>query len=118
MPSPRVGSTTDASSIATETLTIPASVVPGFGGLHVEMSSTAMVGLVGPAQDGLTQEELAARAAELAPLLGLDTLTYLIALEEIASGRSLTFAQLDARAAKGPPVKKGGRRKTSKKKSS
>jgi hypothetical protein len=39
------GSTTDASSIATETLTIPASVVPGFGGLHVEMSSTAMVGL-------------------------------------------------------------------------
>jgi alpha-2-macroglobulin len=30
---------------ATETLTIPTGVVPGFGGLHVEMSSTAMVGL-------------------------------------------------------------------------
>ena len=30
---------------ATETLTVPAGVVPGFGGLHVEMSSTAMVGL-------------------------------------------------------------------------
>ena len=30
---------------ATETLTIPAGVVPGFGGLHVELSSTAMVGL-------------------------------------------------------------------------
>ena len=30
---------------ATETLTIPASVVPGLGGLHVELSSTAMVGL-------------------------------------------------------------------------
>ena len=28
-----------------ETLTIPRGVVPGFGGLHVEMSSTAMVGL-------------------------------------------------------------------------
>ena len=32
-------------SRATETLTIPARVVPGFGGLRVEMSSTAMVGL-------------------------------------------------------------------------
>ena len=30
---------------ATETLTIPKDVVPGFGGLHVELSSTAMVGL-------------------------------------------------------------------------
>ena len=30
---------------ADESLTIPAGVVPGFGGLHVEMSSTAMVGL-------------------------------------------------------------------------
>jgi uncharacterized protein YfaS (alpha-2-macroglobulin family) len=29
----------------TETLTIPERVVPGFGGLHVEMSSTALVGL-------------------------------------------------------------------------
>jgi uncharacterized protein YfaS (alpha-2-macroglobulin family) len=29
----------------TETLTIPSRVVPGFGGLYVEMSSTAMVGL-------------------------------------------------------------------------
>ena len=32
-------------SRASETLVIPASVVPGFGGLRVEMSSTAMVGL-------------------------------------------------------------------------
>jgi alpha-2-macroglobulin len=30
---------------ADEALTIPQSVVPGFGGLHLEMSSTAMVGL-------------------------------------------------------------------------
>ena len=30
---------------AAQTLTIPQRVVPGFGGLHVEMSSTAMVGL-------------------------------------------------------------------------
>jgi len=37
------GEATDAT--ATETLTIPASVVPGLGGLHVELSSTAMVGL-------------------------------------------------------------------------
>jgi len=32
-------------SRATETLTIPNGIVPGFGGLHVEMASTAMVGL-------------------------------------------------------------------------
>jgi uncharacterized protein YfaS (alpha-2-macroglobulin family) len=30
---------------ATETLTIPEGVVPGFGGLHVEVASTALVGL-------------------------------------------------------------------------
>ncbi|HXW08325.1 MAG TPA: MG2 domain-containing protein [Vicinamibacterales bacterium] len=30
---------------ATETLTIPADVVAGFGGLHVELASTALVGL-------------------------------------------------------------------------
>jgi alpha-2-macroglobulin len=30
---------------AAEKLTVPAGVVPGFGGLHVELSSTAMVGL-------------------------------------------------------------------------
>ena len=34
-----------AAASATETVTIPAGVVAGFGGLHVEMSSTAMVGL-------------------------------------------------------------------------
>ena len=39
------GEATDAKSVATERLTIPAGVVGGFGGLHVEMSSTAMVGL-------------------------------------------------------------------------
>ena len=30
---------------ATETLEVPSGVLPGFGGLHVELSSTAMVGL-------------------------------------------------------------------------
>ena len=39
------GEAADANATATETLTVPASVVPGFGGLHVEMASTAMVGL-------------------------------------------------------------------------
>ena len=39
------GETTDANATATETLTIPASVVPGIGGLHIEVASTAMVGL-------------------------------------------------------------------------
>ena len=39
------GEATDANATATETLMIPASVVPGLGGLHVELSSTAMVGL-------------------------------------------------------------------------
>jgi uncharacterized protein YfaS (alpha-2-macroglobulin family) len=39
------GETGDASAPAAEKLTVPAGVVPGFGGLHVELSSTAMVGL-------------------------------------------------------------------------
>jgi uncharacterized protein YfaS (alpha-2-macroglobulin family) len=39
------GEATDGNATATETLTVPASVVPGLGGLHVELSSTAMVGL-------------------------------------------------------------------------
>jgi uncharacterized protein YfaS (alpha-2-macroglobulin family) len=39
------GEATDAKNVATEGLSIPAGVVAGFGGLHVEMSSTAMVGL-------------------------------------------------------------------------
>ena len=39
------GEATDAKRIAIEGLTIPAGVVAGFGGLHVELSSTAMVGL-------------------------------------------------------------------------
>jgi uncharacterized protein YfaS (alpha-2-macroglobulin family) len=39
------GEATDANARATETLTLPAGTVPGLGGLHVEMSSTAMVGL-------------------------------------------------------------------------
>ena len=38
------GETTDARA-AVENLTIPAGVVAGFGGLHIEMASTAMVGL-------------------------------------------------------------------------
>jgi uncharacterized protein YfaS (alpha-2-macroglobulin family) len=32
-------------ALATETVSIPASVVPGFGGLHVELASTALAGL-------------------------------------------------------------------------
>jgi uncharacterized protein YfaS (alpha-2-macroglobulin family) len=39
------GEATDANRSATETLEIPDGIVPGFGGLHLEMSSTAMVGL-------------------------------------------------------------------------
>jgi uncharacterized protein YfaS (alpha-2-macroglobulin family) len=39
------GEAADANAIATETLTLPADVVPGFGGLHVEVASTAMIGL-------------------------------------------------------------------------
>ena len=35
----------EASPTAKETIAMPAGVVPGFGGLHVELSSTAMVGL-------------------------------------------------------------------------
>jgi uncharacterized protein YfaS (alpha-2-macroglobulin family) len=37
------GEATEATAL--ETLTMPSGVVPGFGGLHVEMASTAMVGL-------------------------------------------------------------------------
>ena len=32
-------------AVATEKLTIPAGVIPGFGGLHVELASTALAGL-------------------------------------------------------------------------
>ncbi len=39
------GEAADANNTATETLTIPKGVVPGYGGLHVELASTAMVGL-------------------------------------------------------------------------
>ncbi len=39
------GEAADAAPIATEALTLPSGTVAGFGGLHVEMSSTAMVGL-------------------------------------------------------------------------
>jgi hypothetical protein len=39
------GEASGRSWTASETLTIPDGVVPGFGGLHVEVSSTALVGL-------------------------------------------------------------------------
>jgi uncharacterized protein YfaS (alpha-2-macroglobulin family) len=39
------GEAAGATTTATETLTIPGGVVPGFGGLHVEVASTALVGL-------------------------------------------------------------------------
>ncbi|PYR61870.1 MAG: hypothetical protein DMF85_01010, partial [Acidobacteria bacterium] len=40
-----IGEAADASTSATERLRLPEAVVPGFGGLHVELASTAMVGL-------------------------------------------------------------------------
>ncbi len=39
------GEASNADAPGSETLTVPAGVVPGFGGLRVELSSTAMVGL-------------------------------------------------------------------------
>jgi alpha-2-macroglobulin len=39
------GETTEGSAAATELLTVPRGVVSGFGGLHIELASTAMVGL-------------------------------------------------------------------------
>jgi uncharacterized protein YfaS (alpha-2-macroglobulin family) len=39
------GEASDTKAVGTETLTIPNGVVAGFGGLHVETASTAMVGL-------------------------------------------------------------------------
>jgi uncharacterized protein YfaS (alpha-2-macroglobulin family) len=39
------GEAAGTTNTASETLTVPASVVPGFGGLHVEVASTALVGL-------------------------------------------------------------------------
>ena len=39
------GEASGTTTTASETLTVPASVVPGFGGLHVEVASTALVGL-------------------------------------------------------------------------
>ena len=39
------GEATDVAAPASEKLTVPSAVVPGFGGLHLELSSTAMVGL-------------------------------------------------------------------------
>jgi alpha-2-macroglobulin len=39
------GEAADANTLGRETITIPSGAVPGFGGLHVEVSSTAMVGL-------------------------------------------------------------------------
>ncbi len=39
------GEAAGSTTTATETITVPRRVVPGFGGLRVELSSTAMVGL-------------------------------------------------------------------------
>ncbi|MBA2303177.1 MAG: hypothetical protein H0W08_11140, partial [Acidobacteria bacterium] len=39
------GEAAGATTAASETLTLPSGVVPGLGGLHVEMASTALVGL-------------------------------------------------------------------------
>ena len=39
------GEASSAATTATERLTLPSGVISGFGGLHVEISSTAMVGL-------------------------------------------------------------------------
>jgi len=40
-----IGQAGDANPTASETLTIPSGVVPAFGGLHVDLASTALVGL-------------------------------------------------------------------------
>ena len=40
-----IGEATDATPLAAERLTLPTGVVTGFGGLHVELASTALVGL-------------------------------------------------------------------------
>ncbi|MEO8035583.1 MAG: alpha-2-macroglobulin family protein, partial [Acidobacteriota bacterium] len=40
-----VGGAPNAPATGSETLAVPEDVVPGFGGLHVDLSSTAMVGL-------------------------------------------------------------------------
>ena len=40
-----IGEAADANPAATERLAIPAGVVPAFGGLHVDLASTALVGL-------------------------------------------------------------------------
>jgi alpha-2-macroglobulin len=39
------GEAAGATATATETVTVPGGVVPGLGGLHIEMASTALVGL-------------------------------------------------------------------------
>jgi len=69
------GEANDAKPTASETLSIPSGVVPGFGGLHVELSSTAMVGLAEGARYLLEYpygcaEQLGSRA--LALLLAAD----------------------------------------------
>ena len=40
-----IGEAGDANPTASERLTVPAGVVPAFGGLHVDLASTALVGL-------------------------------------------------------------------------
>jgi len=40
-----IGEATEAQPSIAERLTVPGQVVPGFGGLHIELASTAMVGL-------------------------------------------------------------------------
>ncbi|MGH9408259.1 MAG: alpha-2-macroglobulin family protein, partial [Vicinamibacterales bacterium] len=45
-----IGEATEANPTAVEKLTLPADVVPGFGGLHVDLASTALVGLSDGAQ--------------------------------------------------------------------
>lgn len=39
------GEATDANAVAAETVALPSGVVPGFGGLRIELASTALVGL-------------------------------------------------------------------------
>ncbi|HEY3886702.1 MAG TPA: alpha-2-macroglobulin family protein, partial [Vicinamibacterales bacterium] len=45
-----IGEATDANPTAVEKLTLPPDVVSGFGGLHVDLASTALVGLSDGAQ--------------------------------------------------------------------
>ena len=91
-----------------ETLTIPTGVVPGFGGLHVELASTAMVGL-GEGARYLVEypygcaEQRGSRA--LALLLAAD-LGDAFTLPGIDTGEDAPGGAADAQGARALPVRR------------